>query len=47
MLTVHVRADDRAGLHLTVAWPQAGLPESQTVLTLDPLDDVRERVLSL
>jgi hypothetical protein len=34
-------------LHLTVAWPQVGMPESQTVLTLDPLDDVLERVLPL
>ena len=34
-------------LRITVAWPQAGLPESRTVLTLDGLDDLSARVLPL
>ncbi|NAZ84441.1 hypothetical protein GTR02_21810 [Kineococcus sp. R8] len=32
---------------ITVAWPQAGLPESRTTLVLEGLDDLHERVLPL
>ena len=34
-------------LRISVAWPQAGLPESHTVLTLEGLDDLQTRVLPL
>lgn len=34
-------------LAVTVAWPQAGLPQSRTVLHLDGLDALHQRVLPL
>ena len=37
--------DGRLGI--TVAWPQAGLPQTRTVLHLEGLNDLHERVLPL
>ena len=34
-------------LAITVSWPQAGLPQSRTVLHLQGLEDLHERVLPL
>jgi hypothetical protein len=34
-------------LRLTVAWPRAGLPETNVLLTLPDLDDLDAWVLSL
>jgi hypothetical protein len=36
-----------ARLGITVGWPQAGLPATRTELTLEGLDDYRDRVLPL
>ena len=34
-------------VHLRLAWPQAGLPETSTVLTLKGLEDAAQRILPL
>lgn len=34
-------------VRISVAWPQAGLPQSQIVITLDDLEDLPDRVLPL
>lgn len=34
-------------VHVVLAWPQAGLPETSTVLTLEGLDDAAQRILRL
>lgn len=34
-------------LHVSIAWPEAGLPETSTVLVLEGLDDAQERIVRL
>ncbi|AXG12614.1 hypothetical protein [Intrasporangium calvum] len=34
-------------VHITVAWPEAGMPETQRVIMLDDLSGLPERVLPL
>lgn len=40
-----IPTDSRLGI--TVAWPQAGLPETRTELTLEGLDDYSDRIRPL